>query len=89
MTDLTKLSRRQIRYALYRNRSGGPDPEHLAVLTHFASDLSKYKLSISDFPETWDVGVANPLELVSGHLLFPLQAKIEESLFDENGLLKE
>lgn len=89
MADISHLTRSQIRYALYRCRSGGPEKEHKAVYNHFNKDLKAYGMSISEFPDAWDVGVENPLELVSGHHLIPLKAKIEESLFNEDGTVKE
>lgn len=88
MADLTTLTRTEIRYALYRCRSGGPDKNHNDVLKFFASDLKTFGMTISEFPDAWDVGINNPLEIVSGHLLLPLKAKIEASLFDEDGTLR-
>lgn len=88
MTDLTTLTRTEIRYALYRCRSGGPDPIHVEVLDFYSDLLKEYGMSISEFPDAWDVGVKNPLELVSGHLLLPLKAQLAASLFNEDGTLK-
>ena len=89
MKDLTKMTRSEIRYALYRNRSGGPDKAHKEVLNFFSKDLKMYGMTISEFPDAWDVGINNPLELVSGHQLIPLKAKITDSLFNEDGTVKE
>ena len=88
MTDLTKLTRSEIRYALYRCRSGGPDKAHKDVMKHFSADLTEYGMVISDFPTAWDVAVDNPLQIVSGHMLLPLKAKVDASLFNEDGTLK-
>lgn len=88
-TDLTTLTRSEIRYALYRCRSGGPEKKHKDVLSFFAPDLKSFGMTISTFPDEWDVGMENPLELVSGHLLIPLKAKITDSLFNEDGTVKE
>lgn len=88
-TDLTTLTRSEIRYALYRCRSGGPDKKHKDVLKFFNADLKAFDMTISEFPDAWDVGINNPLELVSGHMLIPLKAKITDSLFNEDGTVKE
>ncbi len=89
MADLTTLTRTEIRYALYRCRSGGPDKKHKDVLAFFAADLKTFGMTISTFPDTWDVGINNPLELVSGHMLIPLKAKITDSLFNDDGTIRE
>jgi hypothetical protein len=88
MIDLTKFKRSEIRYALYRCRSGGPDEVHLDIFNHFSDALLSYGLTISTFPATWDISESKPYEIVSGHLLIPLQARIESSLFNSDGSLK-
>jgi hypothetical protein len=87
--DIFSMKRSDIRYALFRNRSGNPNAEHRAVLEVFAPYLEEYELSISGFSETWDVGVQNPLEIVSGHQLIPIKKETAASLFNADGSLKE
>jgi len=85
----TSMTRSEIRYALFRCRSGNPDAEHREIYSGYATELSTHGLSIADFPQTWDVGMEDPTVIISGILLTPLKAKVDGSLFDDDGNLKE
>lgn len=89
MIDIKKLSRSDIRYALYRCRTGNPEAQHAEIFKFYKTILDQYGLTITDFPNEWDIAIKIPTEIVSGHLLKPIKDKINESLFDEDGTLKE
>lgn len=80
--------RSAIRYALFRCRTGNPDPCHLAILGFYAPRLDKYGLLIEDFSDAWDVSKSNPTDIVSGHVVHLYKEDLK-SLFNPDGTLKD
>ncbi|MGZ8924260.1 MAG: hypothetical protein ACXW2E_00120 [Nitrososphaeraceae archaeon] len=89
MSNQKPLTRSDIRYALYRNRSGNPDKNHIEIFKQYQDKLNELGMSISTFADEWDIGVQDPSDLVVGHLLTPLKEKVNSSLFDIYGKVKE
>lgn len=80
--------RSQVRYALFRCRTGNPEAPHLAVLGFFQPRLEKYGLLMEDFSEAWDVSKTNHTDIVSGHVVHLYKEDLK-SLFNPDGTLKE
>lgn len=82
--QIQKLTRSEIRYALFRSRSGNPETDHNEILSFYSQRLEKYNLPISEFGENWDISPENNADIVSGHVVYMLQ-KENSTLFDEEG----
>jgi len=66
--DILKTARSQIRYALYRCKTGNPSEEHLAILEYYSGELDELGFDASDFAENdgWDINRKNTTEVVTG-----------------------
>jgi hypothetical protein len=89
VADVSKLSRSEVRYAIFRHRSGNAEAEHEHVYAYYAEKLKPYDLDFTSFTIEWDVSPTDNTVIVSGLDLKPLQAKVEDSLFNEDGSLKD
>jgi hypothetical protein len=89
IVDVSALSRPEIRYAIFRHRSGNAEAEHERIYAYYAEKLKPFGLDFTSFTTEWDVSPTDNTVIVSGLDLKPLQSKIEDSLFNEDGSLKE
>lgn len=86
--EITALPRGQVRYALFRQRSGNPEPEHLAILNWYIPRIEEYGLQWADFGDVWDISTKCNIDVVSGHQVY-LYKQANKSLFNADGTLKE
>ncbi len=87
--DVTTLPRSAVRYAIFRMRSGNPEPVHEAIYAFYGTKLKPHGLDFTDFTIDWDVSLTDNSVIVSGLDLTPIKDKIEGSLFKEDGSLKD
>jgi hypothetical protein len=88
-TAITGKTRSEIRYALYRVKTGNPDSQHEAIYDHYQTRLDKMGLGPAEFAERWDVKKEDTDALVAGAMVAVYNEEIHASLFDEEGALKE
>lgn len=88
-TIVAELKRSEIRYAIFRCRSGNPEEHHLDIYNYYGEKLKPHGLDFTTFTTLWDVDVNDPTIIVSGIGLTPLKEKIDSSLFNEDGSLKD
>lgn len=89
MVDISTFSRSQIRYAIFRCRTGNPEKPHKDIYSHFAKMLKPHGLDFTTFANEWDVDAVDPSKIVSGLDLTPLKQKVSGSLFTTDGTLKD
>lgn len=85
--DILALPRQEVRYALFRNRTGNPDSSHKAIWDYYAPRLSKWGLDPSSFSTTWDISKLSNDDVVSGHIIGVYQEDLE--IFNPDGTLKD
>jgi len=84
------MTRTDIRYALFRCRSGNPTPEQKNILAPYLPVLKKLDLPLHEFSETWDIGTIEPFDsIVTGGKLMLLQEARDESVINEDGTPKD
>ena len=88
LEEIRQLKRSDIRYALFRCRTGNPEDSHKAIFGFYEPRLTKYHLDMLDFSELWDVDKKDPTNIVSGHIVHMYHEDMK-SLFNEDGTLKE
>lgn len=66
---IINITRSNLRYALFRVRSGNPDDSHNEIYNYFKPRLNNYKLEIKDFSEEWDLDKVDPRNIISGHVV--------------------
>jgi hypothetical protein len=86
--EIAALSRREVRYALFRQRTGNPELKHLAILNWYLPRVESYGLAWVDFSDTWDISKENNLDIVSGHIVYLFKEE-NKTLFNADGSLKE
>lgn len=87
LEQVSTIRRQEIRYALFRCRTGNPEPEHLAIFNFYEPRLTKYGLNPTGFSTMWDVSKERVTDLVSGHVLGIYQEDLE--IFNPDGSLKD
>lgn len=85
--DISTMKRSDIRYALFRCRTGNPDPEHLFIFSYYEPRLTKFGLTTAGFSTVWDVSKENPTDIVSGHIVGIYQQDLD--IFNPDGTLKD
>lgn len=80
------MTRSDIRYALFRCRSGNAEPGHIAVLQQYNPAMVKLKLDLHDFSEEWDINDIAPFDgIVTGGKMMLLHEVRDAPVVDENG----
>lgn len=87
LDDISKMKRSDIRYALFRCRTGNPDAEHSFVFSYYEPRLTKFGLTTAGFSTVWDVSKENPTDIVSGHIVGIYQQDLD--IFNPDGALKD
>lgn len=84
------MTRSQIRYALFRCKTGNPEQEHLDVLKRYQPLLKESKLHVHDFSTVWDISTTEPFDsILVGGAVIMLHEKRDESVVHEDGTPKD
>jgi hypothetical protein len=84
-----KLTRSQIRYAIFRVRTGNATEEHHEIYAPYAEKLEIHGLDMTSFTRLWDIDPENPSRIVFGEDVKFLQSLLDESIVDEDGKEKD
>lgn len=80
--------RSKLRYALFAVKGGTATEEHKKVWESYEKLIGGWGLDLDGFPAKWDLQKEDPLNVVSGHIVY-LYRVDEETLFNDEGQLKE
>lgn len=89
-SDISKMTRGEIRYAIRRMIAGNPDRTQLSIYEYYKPRLSQFGFSTHEFATHagWDISKKDNRDIVSGHIVREYIKELEASLFDSSGNIK-